>query len=143
MSNQISREEKVIKGVKTIEKIMKILADKHIHKLHDYMECFIQNNRETGRSFRERIPEDLEDEILNIVRANKLIYVKRNRETNKVFCYVYDIDLTSLYFKIKVKLSKNNKLTLALSKWKDLASLVSDCGYRGKYLTADFDKIIK
>lgn len=107
------------------------------------MECFIQNNRETGRSFRERIPEDLEDEILNTVRANKLIFVKRSKDTNKVFCFVYDIDLTSLYFKIKVKLSRNNKLTLSLSKCKDLDSLVSDCGYRGKYLTANFDKITK
>ena len=94
----MSKKEKIEKGINAIEKVMKILADKHIHKLHDSMECFIQNNRKTGRSFRERIPEDLEDEILNTVKANKLIYVKRNKETNKVFCYVYDIYLISLYF---------------------------------------------
>lgn len=139
----MSKKEKIEKGINVIEKVMKILADKHIHKLHDSMECFIQNNRKTGRSFRERIPEDLEDEILNTVKANKFIYVKRNKETNKVFCYVYDIYLISLYFKIKVKLSRNNKLTLSLSKCKDLDSLVFDCGYRGRYLTADFNKIIK
>lgn len=138
----MTKETKIAKGIKLIEVAMKKIADKYIHKPHDHIECLIQNNKETGKSFREFIPEDLEDEIIGEMNSQKFVYVKRNKESNIVFCYVYDIHLVSLYFKIKVKLSRNEKLTLALSKCVDLHSLVSDCGYRGKYLTSDFNKIM-
>lgn len=44
----MSKKEKIEKGINTIEKVMKILADKFIHKPHDHLECFIQNNKKTG-----------------------------------------------------------------------------------------------
>lgn len=117
----IYEDERISKSIIFLSKLFKKLIDRNSENFNLNLAYDINFNKKikSGKTLRAFLPEDIEDKVISEINKCSIVIIKNKYSVP--FVGSYKIKITSMFFKLRVELTKEENKAERLLRCKDIS----------------------